>query len=266
MYRTSRSFDLEKETRNLPEMEQQAEELIRHAASVYAAGDLLSATQQVREAVGLLNAAEANLKQLAEVIPPSGFRAEAFRRCGDQLYELEEYGEAANTYQHAVDAYARLEIEEDADFQSRYCARRVLACIQSLSSQPYNRLQLLTAQYEQKQRALATSTDTEMEQGECVAHIARILLRRERYGESAEQFQKAIGLYELDTRFPIDDRMLAIAECHHRIGSLMANRLNDAASARNHYRAAIALYARFEKPLYGVQVTLGQCENALKTL
>ena len=241
--------------------ELQARERAEHAALEYASGRLDSAVELVREAVVLYAAADS--AAFEENAKRTLARADVCRICGAYLAEQEQYAEAANIYQQAVDQYSRLNSEE-AEESARRCAGKLLECIELLKARPYDRLNLLIAQYEQRQRVFAAQPGHVVQEAECAAHIARILQRRERYEQSLLRYREALELYKKTSQEP--EVQLAIAECHHRMGGLLAYRLSDRMQARRHFAEAVRIYAQHEPFVYGVQESRALCERALAEL
>lgn len=238
-----------------PQM-RQAEDLVMRALRHHEIGHLPEAVTLMRQAV-LLYSVRSSTQDSPESIRN---HADACRWCGDFLLESESYAEAANIFQQAVDHYARLEGEE-ADQAAHRCAQQILLCVHQLKSRPYERLHLLIAPYEHRRRQFALTPNTEWEQAECVVHIARILHRRERFEEAVERYQEALTLYRQIPSDPVVG--MARAECHHRLGTLLAYRLHDLLEATQHYREAIILYAEYEPFVYGIQEAHSLCQQAL---
>ena len=184
-------------------------------------------------------------------------RAEACRRYGDTLARLEQHPEAANAFQEAADLFGQLQgaFEQHA---ARECARKALASIQALNTNPKDRLYLLIARYTRQQQQLAMQPGTEALQADCCLHVAQIFLRRDRPAEAFAHFTEALALYRRAE--PTETVCLAQAECHHRLGNLLANVLSDAKEnpeqAIAHYTEAIALYRQYEPVVHDRQERL----------
>ena len=148
------------------------------------------------------------------------------------------------------------------------CARKALASVAALRANPSDRLYLLIARYERQQQQLAMQAGTWAQQAECCLHVAQIFLRRDRPAEAFHRFAEALALYERAE--PTLPTLLAQAECHHRMGHLLANVLldepNPVPRAAAHYEQAIALYRAHEPEIGGVQPDLALCERALRDL
>ncbi len=238
-----------------------AQEHADNALIEYEAGRLESAIDLMREAVILFASADSAVARPSDDRVLS--RAVACRLCGDFLVEGDQYPEAANIYQQAVNQYSRLKTEE-AEVWARRCAGKLLDCVAMLKTRPLERLNLLIARYEHIQRQYAAQPLRERQQAECAAHIARILARRERYEQSADRYQEALELYAGAPQEP--EVNLAIAECHHRLAGLLAYRLNRKLEAIAHYRQAISLYSEHEPYVYNRQQSRDLCERAVKEL
>ena len=238
----------------------QAEDLVMRGLRQHEIGNLAQAIAFMRQAVLLYAVCASTLPSPG--LPPAlrRKRADACRWCGDFLFENESFAEAANIFQEAVDHYAQLEGEE-ADQAARRCAQQILVCVQQLKTRPYDRLHLLIAPYEHSRQQYALTPNSEWEQAGCVAHIARILHRRERYQEAVERYQEALTLYQKVPVSPVVG--MACAECHHRLGTLLAYRLHNLLEATLHFREAITLYAEYEPYVYGIQEAYSLCQQAL---
>jgi tetratricopeptide (TPR) repeat protein len=245
----------------LNHQEQSASERFERAVIEHEQGRLDAAIGLMREAAVLFAAADS--AAAPESHERALTRATACTLCGDYLVEAEQYAEAANIYQEAVDQYSRLTSEE-AEVDARRTAHKLLDCVALLRARPYDRLNLLIAQYEHRQRQFAAQPRHESQQAECAAHIARILARRERYEQSVERYCEALRLFSSAEMEP--GVYLAIAECNHRIAGLFAYRLNDSVQAVSHYRIAAGLYAEYEPYVYGKQEALELCERAITEL
>jgi hypothetical protein len=241
--------------------EQRAAECFDRAIAAYERGTLETAVQLMRDSAVQYALADAETTEVS--VERVLARAVACRMSGDYLFEAEEFAQAANLYQEAVDQYARLAGEE-AEAAVRKCAALVLECIDQLRSRPYERLHLLIAQYELRQRQYEALGGHEKQQGECAAHIARILQRRERYEESVVRYREALELFSSCDADP--DAMMAAAECHHRMASMLEYRLFDSHGAIEHLNCAIELYGQFEPYLYGRQQAKSQCVRILREI
>jgi tetratricopeptide (TPR) repeat protein len=218
-------------------------------------GDLRGALAALRQAVLLYAAAEGETAARVR-----GARAEACARFADCLAEADEHAYAANIYQEATDLYTQL-TDPDAAEQAHVCARSALASIAALRARPQERLYLLIAHYERQQQQLALEPGTERQQAEQAAYIARVFQRRERYEESIARYREALDLYGRAPQ-PVEV-MLARAECHHRIATMLHRYVGDLPGAARSYRSAIALYTEYEPPVYGVQQSRDLCLLAL---
>lgn len=238
-----------------------AAERADRARNAHDLGRLDEAIELMREATVLFAAADSAAASDSEERVLS--RSTACRLCGDYLAERGDFAEAANIYQEAVDQYSRLD-SELAEETGRGCARKILDCIQHLRLQPRERLNLLIAQYEHRQRQFAAQPGHEKQQAECVVHIAQILQRRERYEQAVRRYREAVELFESAGASP--DMRLAVAECHHRIGGLLCHRLNDDGLALFHFREAVKLYSEHEPYVYGKQEARSLCERAIREI
>ncbi len=259
--------------RNAKAQQEQAARYEAEAIRLYDAGTIAEAIKALRQAVlhyaaameegATVESAAVPTPQPAHSAPPEALiraRADACQRFGDYLTEAGEHPEAANIYQEAVDLYTRLGGPE-AEQQARICARKILANVTALRSQPHERLYLLVAHYERRQQQFALEPGTEVQQAECSVHIARIFQRRERPEEAIARYRQALQFYTQATLTP--DVQLARAECHHRIATLLAYALHDLTGAVHHFQEAIALYAVYELPVYEVQPALALCKRSL---
>ncbi|HZO88918.1 MAG TPA: hypothetical protein VFB38_11325 [Chthonomonadaceae bacterium] len=230
---------------------EQAARCVAEGLRLHASGALSDAITSLRRAV-LLYAADDEAQTGPERTPQERCayrraRADACQRYADCLTEAGEHPEAANIYQEAADLYA-LVGDEAAQQQARVCAQKILAGVAQLRSRPHDRLYLLIAHYERRQRQLALSAGTEQAQAECARHIARVFHRRERPQEALERYQEALALY---ARVPQTEEVgLACAECHHRMANLLHYYLDALEAAAQSYREAIALYAAYGLPTY----------------
>ena len=225
--------------------------LLRQAVVRYAAAMETYSSPDGNGAVAIANAPES--LRLA--------RAETCREFGNRLWEAGEYAEAASIYQEAVDSYAQ-EADPASEETVRFCARRVLDCLTALRDHPQERLSMLIGRYERQSLRLALDAGTEAAQGTCRVEIARIFARRARPQEAVSAYLDALALYERAEA--TEENLLAQAECHHRLGGLLARFLHDKVGAARHYQAAISLYAAHEPFVYGVQSSLALCQQALK--
>ncbi len=190
-------------------------------------------------------------------------RAHACRYYGDALARQEQHPEAANVFQEAADLYGLLSTPADRE-HARECARKALADIAALRADPHNRLYLLTARYARQQQQLALQPDTWAQQANCCLHIAQIFLRRDRPQEAYARYEDALRLYQLAEQS--ETVQMSQAECHHRLGNLLANVLidepNNTMQALAHYDAAIALYTAHEALMQDQQENLALCVYA----
>lgn len=194
-------------------------------------------------------------------------RAEACRQYGDALAHQERHPEAASVFQEAADLYGLLSAPADRQ-AAQTCARKALASVTALRANPQDRLLLLIARYERQRQQLAMQPDTWAQQADCCLHIARIFLRRERNEEAFTHYGDALTLYgRAEQTAPV---LLAEAECHHRLGGLLANALIDAPNripqAIAHYEQAVALYAAPDVAEQGTQEDRLLCARALSDL
>jgi hypothetical protein len=224
------------------------------------------ALARLRQAV--LRHAEADrLYQLEQDEPPPATWREARANdsllCGNWLAESDAHSEAAGIYQEAADAYGSLS-GAVAESNAQLCAHLALESVAALRAHPEDRLYLLIAHYDRRQQLLALQEGTEEQQAECLVHIADVFARRDRPREAAERYAAALRLLEAAPEHP--HVLLSRAECHHRLGGLFARPLNDLDGAATHYRAAIALYAAHEPPVYGRRQAHDLCVRALAEL
>ncbi len=194
-------------------------------------------------------------------------RAAVCYQYGEVLFHAGQYPEAAVIFQEAADLYGLLSSPADRK-AAQECARQALAGVTALRDRPQDRLYLLTARYERQRQQLAMQPDTWAQQGECCLHIAQIFLRRGRDEEAYARFEETIGLYQQAEQTPTTQ--LAQAECHHRLGNLLANVLIDAPEripqAIAHYEQALALYAANDLTEHGAQESRLLCAHALRDL
>lgn len=245
----------------MTQQERSAAELFDRAVFEHGHGKLDTAIDLMRDAVIMYAAADSAAAQPSD--ERTRARSVACRLCGDFLAESERYAEASKIYQEAVDQYS-LQQSEEAEVESRRCAHKLLDCIAMLRARPFERLNLLIARYEHLQRQYAAQPAHEMQEAECAAHIARILARRDRPDEAVTRYREAL---EILGRAEMDPGVyMAIAESNHRLGGLLAYRLNEPAEALLHYRKAIVLYAEYEPYVYGMQQAREMCERAIKEL
>jgi tetratricopeptide (TPR) repeat protein len=214
----------------------------------------------MHSAVLLFAAADAERELPDEPSSLTRPRADACKRYAEALAEEGHHAQAANIYQEATDLYGLLGDQESQDL-ARDCARKLLASLAALRAQPSDRLKLLIAHYERQQQQLALAPGTEMQQAECVIHIARIYQRRDRPAESVESYREALEL--LKEVEPTTESELTRAECYHRIATLFAERLDEPFEAIRCYQAAVDLYVIHEPLVYGVQNSYEICRAAL---
>lgn len=236
---------------------QQAARLVVAAIELREQGELTESLLQLRQAVLLFASEKSSAPALIRA------RADACQFYGDSLTEREEYAEAANVFQEAADLYALL-VTEEGESAAQACARKILAGVAELRSRPHERLYLLIAHYERQQQQLALQPGTEREQAEHVVHIARIFQRRERPQEAVTRYREALQLFARTV--PIQETLLASAECHHRVANLLERFLHDVPAAVRHYREAIALYTAHEPVVHGRQPGRDLCVRALRAL
>ena len=195
-------------------------------------------------------------------------RAHACRCYGDLLARQQQPADAASIFQEAADLYGLLSPPDDQE-HARECARKALACIAALRNDPRSRLHLLTARYVRQRQQLALQPGTWARQADCCLHIAQIFLRGNRPEEAQAHYLEALELY--GQAQPTDDTeleaiSLARAECHHRLGNLLANVLidepNNIARALAHFDAALALYQSQPLQAQGKQEELVLCAAA----
>ncbi len=86
-------------------------------------------------------------------------------------------------------------------------------------------------------------------------------MRRDRPQEAVTRYLDALHLYARAVQ--TTDILLATAECHHRIGGLLANALHDLPGAVPHYRAAITLYEAHEPRVHDIKQNHALCTQAL---
>lgn len=249
-------------------VERQREEAAQCAAEAlqrHAGGALADAITVMRRAVLLYAAAdsaemEAEGNASADAAAYRRIRADACQRCGDYLTASGQHPEAAALYQEAADLYGQWDGAEAAQ-EAHACAQKILAAVEALRARPQERLYLLIAPHERQQRQLALTPGSEQAQAECAVRIAQVFQRRERPQEAVERFREALTLYTQAPQTP--EVLLARAECHHRIATLLYYDLNALPSAAAHYRKAIPLYTAHEPSYHGVQSSRQMCARAL---
>ena len=240
---------------------QQAESCYIEAREHYQYGRTEKAVELMRQSVLLYASASAGAIPLE--MDQAEFhltRAGACRELASLLTETGRHAEAANVYQEATDLYARIDSEE-AEQLSRTCARKLLDNLRALNAQPQERLHLLVAHYERLLQQLCLEPNTEIRQAEVCVHIARIFQRRDRPEEAVARFEQALSLYGRVP--PTTQTELERAECHHRIATILALKMNDICGAERHYHQAIELYSEHEPVEYGFQSSLELCRSAL---
>jgi tetratricopeptide (TPR) repeat protein len=239
---------------------EQAARYANQAARLYDAGARPEALVALRQAVLLYAAADDAEAGSAADRTLRRARADACQRCGDCLAECGEHAEAANVYQEATDLYRQIG-DVAAEGEAAACAHKIMESVDALRARPQERLYLLIARYERQQRQLTLQSGTAAQQAQCCMQIARIFQRRERPEEAIARYREALSLYARATQAA--ENLLACAECHHRMATLLAHDTGDLRSAVRHYRQAIALYTAHEPPVYGVQESRTLCERAL---
>lgn len=248
--------------------QEQAADCLGQAARLIASNDYAAALPLLHQAV-LLYAEVYRLAGEEEGVTTllTRARAEVCRQYGDALAHQERHPQAASVFQEAADLYGLLSAQADRQ-AAQACARKALASVTALRANPQDRLLLLIARYERQRQQFAMQTDTWEQQADCCLHIARIFLRRDRNEEAFMQYTDAQALYG---RAEQTASVLASqAECHHRLGNLLANVLIDApdriAQAIAHYEQALAVYANPEVAAQGVQEDHLLCARALSDL
>lgn len=249
--------------------QEQAEQCAERAAQAEAAGAEQDALTWRRQA--MLHYAEAwRIADESGGVPTAltRMRAHACRQHGDLLTRQKQHAEAVGIFQEAADLYGLLSSLDDQE-HARACARKALAGIAALRGDPHNRLYLLTARYVRQQQQLALQPGTWAQQADCCLHIARILLRRDRPEEACARYAEALELYgriNQNEEIASEAVPLAQAECHHRLGNLLANVLidepNNTVRALAHFDAAVALYQSQELQANGKQEELILCAAA----
>ena len=239
---------------------QLAAQSVAEAKRQHALGSLSEAVVALRSAVVLYAEAEESLGDSTRekaLLALRWARADTCQLCGDYLMESEAFAEAVTIYQEATDTYSRI---AGAEQEASVCARKLLAGVTALRARPHERLYLMTAQYERQQRQLALHSGTEAEQAECLVRIARVFQRRERPQEAVQHYLEALALYSQAA--PTEELPLAVAECHHRLATILNYALHDDTAALAHYQEAITLYTLHEPLVYGVQESRLLCERA----
>jgi hypothetical protein len=247
----------------VPEVEtlqEQAEICIAEARGHEGAGRAEEILDALRRAVLLYAAADAEDHAPDEVGPLTRPRADTCRLFADALVAAGRHAEAANIYQVATDLYGQIGGPDELRL-AQQCARLLLESVQALRARPHERLQLLVAHYERIQQQLALEPGTEARQADCLIHIARMYQRRDRPADSASRYRDALALL---SRCDSDEEIeMARAECHHRLGNLLAISLHEPAGAIGHYEAATEIYRTHEPFVYGFQQSLELCRAAL---
>jgi tetratricopeptide (TPR) repeat protein len=244
-------------------LQNQAETFLYEAHMHERDGNTREFLRALHSAVLLYAAADAERENPEEPSELTRSRADACRRYAEALAADGQHAEAANIFQEATDLYGLLEGSEAQQLAGE-SARSLLASLAALRAQPSDRLQLLIAHHERIQQQLALTAGTEKEQAACAMHIARIYQRRDRPAESAQRYREALELLNGIDSDPESE--LTRAECHHRLGTLFAERLREPYEAIRHYRAALDLYHTHEPPVYGVQSSYEFCRSALSRL
>jgi tetratricopeptide (TPR) repeat protein len=241
-------------------LQARAEACIAEARGFMAAGRTDAALDALRRAIVLYAAADVEWESEDEIGPLKGPRADACRRLADALAAADLHAEAANIYQEATDLYG-LFADEQARDAARECARLALHSVAALRAHPRDRLLLLVAHHDRALQQLALEEGSEREQAQRCTHVARIFQRRDRPEESISRYLRALEL--LDRCEESGGVQLEKAECHHRIGTLLALALHRPDAAIPHYRTAIDLYSAHEPFAYGDQPSLALCRLAL---
>jgi tetratricopeptide (TPR) repeat protein len=221
----------------------QIQERYEDALTKHHAGEPAKATELLREVVLRFAAFEAEFEELRHKKQHLLQRAEACERCGDYLMESGEIAEAVNLYQEAVDVFGRVLGGEGEEASAR-CATKTVEAIQQLSRQPQDRLQLLLIRYERQIRQLQLHGGTSHEQATLHVEVAQILLRRERYAESQQNFQRALRLYEMGN--PDASNAWLRGKCHHQLGNFALYHFEDLPRATRHYESALLLFGLCE--------------------
>ena len=246
------------------QQQEHAARCVAESTRLHAEGALQDALASVRQAVLLYAAADAAI--VPEENDPTAvsrwrLRAAACRLCGDYLVEARQYPEAATVYQEAVDLYQQIG-DPEAEQEARACAHKIVEIVDALRDQPQERLYLLIAHHERRQRQLAIEPGTERQQAEVSVQIARVLERRERFPEALARYREALDLYARAEQSP--EVLLNCAECHHLMAAVLAYCGLDLKADVEHYREAIALYAQYEPSAFGVQTSHAFCVRALQ--
>jgi tetratricopeptide (TPR) repeat protein len=244
-------------------LQDQAEGFLRQAREFERAGRAADFLDAMHSAVLCFAAADSEREAPDEAGPLTRPRAEACRRYAEALAADGHHAQAANIYQEATDLYGLLGDPQSQELASD-CAKKLLASLAALRSGAGDRLQLLIARYERQQQQLALTPGSELQQAECAIHIARIYQRRDRPAESADRYRDALELLNRIEPAPESERVRA--ECHHRIATLFAERLDEPFEAIRYYQTAIDLYELHEVPVYGVQNSCEFCRSALARL
>jgi tetratricopeptide (TPR) repeat protein len=253
-------LDREERVPQVETLQEQAETCIAEARGHEGAGRGEAILAALRRAVLLYAAADADDHAPEEVGPLTRPRADTCRLFADALATAGRHAEAANIYQEATDLYGQIGGQE-AERLAQQCARLLLQSVQALREQPTERLQLLIAHYERIQQQLALEPGTDARQADCFMHIARIYQRRDRPADSVSRYRDALAL--LDRCESDGEIEMARAECHHRIGNLLAINIHEPAAAIAHYEKAIEIYRAHEPVAFGFQQSLELCRAAL---
>ena len=190
-------------------------------------------------------------------------RANACREYAGKLNDAGRFPEATLYFQEAADLYLKLDSPE-AQTLSKECAKSVLSSLESLRSEPWNRLSLLIVKHERRQKQLALMPGTESEQAACASQIGRIFQRRDRPEEAVVRYEDAISLLK-QSESSIDQR-LSLADCHHRIATLYETQLHSDNLSAYHYEQALEIYETCEPALVESKIALETLTEALKRL
>ncbi|HSV72253.1 MAG TPA: tetratricopeptide repeat protein [Chthonomonadales bacterium] len=184
--------------------------------------------------------------------------AVACHRLAERLAAADRVPEAAQAFQEAADAYARL---PDGDAEARDCARAVVDRVRSLWRRPEQRLMLLVTRHDRDIRRLEQQAGSEAERARIAFHLGTILQRCDRFAIAAARYAQALSLYQAVPGADLD-----VAACHQRLAGLFHHELHDRESAKRHYRAAIELYRAHEPAAEGEQMERALCEELLRCM